>query len=98
MLMKTQKYNLSINYKKGKEIFLVDTLNRAYLPEVNSFHFFQGNRISLPVSKARWQEIKHASANDPVLLQLLHTIQNGWPDSQKETPECLAHNLTFVMS
>ena len=100
MLMKTQKYNLRINYKKGKEMFLADTLSRAYLPEVNSCHFSQklediDHRISLPVSKARWQQIKHASADDPELQQLRHTFQNGWPDSRKETPECLYPNFDF---
>lgn len=78
MPMKTQKYNLRIHYRKGKEMFLADTLSRAYLPG-----------ILLPVSKTRWQQIKHASTDDPVLQQLRYTIQNGWPDSQKETPECL---------
>ena len=105
MLMKTQKYNLRINYKKGKEMFLADTLrhpSRAYLPEVNSCHFSQeleeiDHRISLslPVSKSQWQQIKHASADDPVLQQLWHTIQNGWPDSRKETPECLYPYFNF---
>ena len=100
MLLKTQKYNLRINYKKGKGMFLADTLSRAYLPEVNSWHFSQelediDHRISLPVSKARWQQIKHASADDSVLQQLRHTVQNGWPDSRKETPECLYPYFDF---
>lgn len=100
MLMQTQKYNLRINYKKGKEMFLADTLSRAYLPEVNSCHFSQelediDHRILLPVSKARWQQIKHASADDPVLQQLRQTIQNGWPGTRKETPECLYPYFDF---
>ena len=94
MLMQTQKYNLRVNYKKGKEMFLADTLSRAYLPEINSCHFSQelegiDHRTSLPVSKERWQQITHASADDPVLQQLRQTIHQGWPDSRKGTPECL---------
>lgn len=94
MLIQTQKYNLRIHYKKGKDMFLADTLSRAYLPEVNSCNFSRelediDHKILLPVSKARWQQITHASADDPVLQQLRYTIQNGWPDSRKETSECL---------
>lgn len=94
MPMKTQKYNLRIHYRKGKEMFLADTLSRAYLPEVNSCNISWEQEdidhgILLPVSKTCWQQIKHASTDDPVLQQLRYTIQNGWPDSQKETPECL---------
>ena len=100
MLMKTQKYNLRINYKKGKEMSLADTLSRAYLPEVNSCHLSQelediDHRILLPVSKARWQQIKHASADDPVLQQLRQTIQNGWPGTRKEIPEFLYPYFDF---
>ena len=94
MIIQTQKYNLRIHYKKGKDMFLADTLSRAYLPEVNSCNFSRelediDHKILLPVSKARWQQITHASADDPVLQQLRYTIQNGWPDSRKETSECL---------
>ena len=32
MLLRLQKYNLQVRYKKGKEMLLADTLSRAYLP------------------------------------------------------------------
>ena len=32
MLLQLQRYNLEIIYKKGKEMFLTDTLSRAFLP------------------------------------------------------------------
>ena len=31
-----QKFNLQIKYKKGTQMFLVDTLSRAHLPEVET--------------------------------------------------------------
>ena len=73
MLIQTQKFNLMIHYKKGKDMFLADTLSRAYLPEVNSCNFSRelediDHKILLPVSKARWQQITHAPAEDPVTL------------------------------
>ena len=33
MLLQLQKYSLNVGYKKGKEMYLADTLSRAYLPE-----------------------------------------------------------------
>ena len=33
MLMKLMCYDLDVEYKKGKELFIADTLSRAYLPE-----------------------------------------------------------------
>ena len=32
MLLQLQKYNITLVYKKGKELFLADTLSRAPLP------------------------------------------------------------------
>jgi len=34
MLLRLQKFNLNISYKRGVEIFLADTLSRAPLPEI----------------------------------------------------------------
>ena len=33
MLLQLQKYSLNVGYKKGKEMYLADTLSHAYLPE-----------------------------------------------------------------
>ena len=33
MLLQLQKYNLTLVYKLGKELFIADTLSRAYLPD-----------------------------------------------------------------
>ena len=93
MLLRLQKYSLRVYYKKGKDMFLADALSRAYLPEVNACEFTQeledvDHRAFLPVSDDRWQ-IRHASADDPVLQQLRVTIRRGWPESRSDVQECL---------
>ena len=35
MLLRLQRYSLNVYYKKGKEMFLVDTLSRPLTPEAN---------------------------------------------------------------
>ena len=75
MLLRLQKYSLQVTYKKVQDMFLADTPTRAFLPEVNTCEFAKeleevDHRASLPVSQERWQQIRHASANDPVLQQL----------------------------
>ena len=94
MLLRLQKYSLRVTYKKGHDMFLADTLSRAFLPEVNACEFTQeleevDHTASLPVSDERWQQIRHASADDPVLQQLRATIRRGWPETRSEIPECL---------
>ena len=94
MLLHLQKFNLQIKYQKGTQMFLADTLSRAHLPEVetcSSVHDLEmvDHKATLAISGARWHQIKHASADDPVLQELRSVIQHGWPDSKKELPQCL---------
>ena len=94
MLLRLQKYSLHLRYTKGKDMFLADTLSRAFLPSNNTSTFVHGletvdHRTLLPVSDTRWQQIQHASATDPVLQQLRETIHHGWPEQRSELPECL---------
>ena len=94
MLLRLQRYNLEIRYKKGKEMFLADTLSRAVPPneEVSEFiHELEeiDHKALLPVSDARWHQIEKASADDPVLQELRSTIQRGWPVNRAETSQCL---------
>ena len=47
------------------------------------------HRANLPVSDARWEQVTHSSANDPVLKQLRGVIQNGWAERKSDVSECL---------
>ena len=94
MLLRLPKYNLQVVYKKGTQMFQADTLSRAFLPEINACDFNTkleevDHQAFLPVSTNPWQQIKHASADDPVLQQLWTTIREGWPESRSNFPEPL---------
>ena len=94
MLLRLQKYTLDVKFKKGEHMYLADTLSRAYIPEVKVCDFVHeleelDHRESLPVSQERWQQLNHASENDYVCQQLRSTIQNGWPETKAEVPECV---------
>ena len=94
MLLRLQKYSLRLKYMKGKDMFLADTLSRAYLPEVNVCEFAHeleevDHRIPLPVSDARWHPIKCTSADDPVFQKLRSVIQHGWPKNRSNLHQCL---------
>ena len=93
MLLRLQKYNLRVRYKKGTQMFLADTLSRAHLPDVGACEFSQtledvDHTASLSFSDDRLQQVRHASADDPVLQVLRGIIRHGWPTSKSEVPEC----------
>ena len=92
MLLRLQKFNLKVRYKKGKEMFLADTLSRAYLTEVSVCDFAQemeavDHTVSLSIPAAQLQRLKDVSLGDPVMRALKETIYRGWPLSKSEIPE-----------
>ena len=105
MLLRLQKYSLYVAYKKGKTMFLADTLSRAFLPEVNICELTKelkevDHRAYLPVHHERWQQMRHTSANDPVLQKLRETIRPGWPEIRSEIPDCFNpyHDMRDVLT
>ena len=89
MLMKLMRYDLDIEYKKGKELFIADTLSRAYLPEA-------GNELNdleiaavLPMSEEKLRKLQMETANDAVLQNLKSVVLNGWPEYYCQIPDDL---------
>ena len=74
-------------------MFLADTLSRAFLPDANVSEFVHeleeiDHKASLPVSDARWHQIK--MHDDPVLQELQWSYSTyGWPLSRADVPQCL---------
>ena len=90
--MRLTQYDVEIKYRRGPEMYLADTLSRAYLPQehypgkahqeverVHSVNF-------LSISEPQIQEIREETAKDPVLQTLKVTILNGWPSQRKKLP------------
>ena len=83
ILLRLQRYNLRVVYTKGTEIFLADTLSRAYLIEnlgdfVHSLEAIDAT-LGLSVSPKCLQQIRHVTAEDPGLSLLSDVIKAGWP-------------------
>ena len=61
MLLKLQKYNLKVVYKKGKEMYIADALSRAYLSDTSTeeetFDFQVMSLESTAVSLPRYDEL-----------------------------------------
>lgn len=90
MLVRALTYDIKVQYLKGNDMFLADTLSRASLPytSVNDQEEFEIiNALKyLVMSDARIREIRQHT-NDDLALQLLkQTIQEGWPDHQSALP------------
>lgn len=87
MLLQLQRYDLEFIYKKGKELFLADTLSRAYQDEITEEPELDLEVMTvLPISTPRITEIQNATSADSTMQKLTTFIRNGWPDHQRSVP------------
>ena len=100
MLLRLQRYNLDVSFKKGPLMYIADTLSRAYLSEtlpskeVKSLEFVDYTE-NLRVSPPRLAKIEHASAQDQVCTDLRQVILQGWPNDIDKYEPCLLPFFQF---
>ena len=94
ILMRLQTYDVKVSYHQGKEMYLADTLSRAYLPEKPQDCFQKGletvNMMKhLPITPQRLNDIQQHTANDQTLMLLKDSILNGWTEMKRDVPNLL---------
>ena len=88
MLLQLQRYNLEFIYKKGKELFLADTLSRAYPAEIPEEAEFEYDVMTvLSISPARMTELQRETLADPTMQKLAKVISLGWPLHERSLPD-----------
>lgn len=87
MIMSVQRYTIQVSYKPGKELLVADTLSRSPLPDLADGLEYQEYDINilhtLPITEAKLEEFKQSTKADLALTDLIHTVQNGWPEKKK---------------
>ena len=96
MMMRLQNHQLKGLYKKGQELYIADTLSRAYLHSPN--HVSQ-NEIEfirsveevdmtkhLAVARERLADFQQKTKDDAGMQQLKQTIELGWPERREAVP------------
>ncbi|XP_063441937.1 uncharacterized protein K02A2.6-like [Mytilus trossulus] len=92
MLLRLQKYDKILQYRPGKEMYLADTLSRAYLKETsdssNTTDEIESiNMIDeLPISEERISELQEHTRKDQQMQELKEVIQEGWPSNKWNVP------------
>lgn len=93
MLLKLQKYDLTIQYTKGKELYVADTLSRAYLNmpptdnNVEDLEFVVHALVrNLPVSDSKLSQLQLATQQNEQMQNLHSYITSGWPTNANNIP------------
>ncbi|GFS12730.1 Pol polyprotein [Elysia marginata] len=94
MMMRLMRYTLQVKYTPGSQMYIADTLSRAYISDQNeetnkneeTVLRIMSATVCLPATKERLKEIQQESQADEALKTIRHYIENGWP-SHKGTTE-----------
>ena len=98
MLLRLQSYDISLVYKKGKYMYLADTLSRApssrapQSPVDNSDYKVMS--VSY-ISSARLEELRKHTAEDEVLRTLTTVIKRGWPTRESQLQQAIGHYFPY---
>ena len=86
MMFNLQKYDLTVEYKPGKDWYIADSLSRAPSPTIGDTEdqYVVHTVEYLPVSNEKLQHFRLETRNDPTLKKLFHTIQTGWPNKNPD--------------
>ena len=88
MLLRLQRYESSIVYKQGKDMYIADTFSRAFIagsPSNLSRQLECVNMVDyLPISSARLRAIQDATTSYETLQTLKTVIINGSPATRQE--------------
>nr|XP_054766977.1 uncharacterized protein K02A2.6-like [Lytechinus pictus] len=88
MLVRMHTYDVVIRYKPGKEMYLADTLSRAYLQNGKTDEMRELETVNLamhiPVSQPLLTEIREATKRDETMQRLQEIIKQGWPNDKKD--------------
>ncbi|KAK5868036.1 hypothetical protein PBY51_012483 [Eleginops maclovinus] len=87
MLLRLQSYDISLVYKKGKYMYVADTLSRAPTTQTSQSpaenDAYEVMSVSY-VSTARLEELRKHTAEDEDLQALSAVINRGWPIRQNQ--------------
>ena len=106
IMLRLQRYNIRVEYRKGSSLVLADTLSRAPLPVLNAatpsnFDVFRlsvqqvDQQPNLHLTSLTTIAMQRATASDPVMQSLLQTIIKGWPPVKSSLPSSLSPYWPF---
>ncbi|XP_048586615.1 uncharacterized protein K02A2.6-like [Nematostella vectensis] len=95
LLIRLQKYNITVRFVPEKEMFIADTLSRAFLIEDTDEQQDLNEDIEIPATTDRLLELKHASENDVTLQELRKQLIKGWPSHKREVKPIIAPYWTI---
>ena len=91
LLLRLQKYDVTIQYKPGKSVIFANHLSRnvnsngSKVPTIPNLNL-EVSALELNASLSKLESIRQESEHDPQMLMLKELIIQGWPKDIKKCP------------
>ncbi|KAK3093011.1 hypothetical protein FSP39_010012 [Pinctada imbricata] len=99
MMLKIQRYDLFVQYKPGKELYVADTLSRNAKRDENFDKDEDCFKVyvveNLPVTTERMEKIQKETETDQEMRVLRETILAGWPNLRADCPSIIKDFWNF---
>ena len=95
--IRLQRYNVTVQYVRGKSIPVADTLSRNgardgnVSDEIGLDVYVDAILKQMPVSDEKLEEIRKTTKDDNELQELQKYVQQGWPNTPKDLPAVIVH-------
>ena len=92
-MLRLQKFVVDIRYKKSLELYLADTLSRAYQEETEELsdfcHTLTGidQKQNIGVGDALLEEIRIETCQDCTIQEVKNVVMTEWPSSHEGIPK-----------
>ena len=94
MLLQLQRFDVTIKYKPGPQMQLVDAL--SHCPARASPEIKLNMRVDYVAFSRSWIEtIKEQLAEDPILATVYQLTQQGWPNERRHVPRVARRYFDF---
>lgn len=88
MLLKLQRYDINVVYKRGAELYIADTLSRSFQPETSANLGNDDYEVmlvdSVLITNPAQQTLKKETNTDPEMIELKSHIKKGWPNYNRD--------------
>ncbi|XP_008484631.1 uncharacterized protein K02A2.6-like, partial [Diaphorina citri] len=89
MRLRLLKYRLSVEYRKGKEMYISDLLSRNFSPETNENELGTSSVIHVVENETLFnlEFLKKEQEKDPLLKSIVKYCYDGWPSNKNSIPK-----------
>ena len=85
MLLRLQKFDITLKYRPGREMVLADSLSRLPMNRPTDQIPLEVCVSLIQFSRKRLEELREATKTDPTLNKLAKYIINGFPEFRRNT-------------